>query len=344
MKLDNTINHKIAEYVWIDGNMNLRTKSKTVFLKNNEVDFDMWNFDGSSTNQANAEHSEVILQPIAYFKNPFYEKDDSYLVLCDTYTRDINEPNKLIPSKTNNRFQSELIFEKNLDLKPTFGIEQEYFMFDNQGNLPLIGTETINQGDYYCGVGNTNIQFRNLVQKHYIYCLNAGIQISGTNAEVAPNQWEFQVGPVEGIAAADQLWMARYILVRLAEEYDINISFAPKPIEDMSVNGSGLHTNFSTTETMEENGIEKIYEYIEKLKEKHQEHIKVYGDNEKRLSGTCETSSINDFSWGVGNRSTSVRIGNDIALEKKGYFEDRRPASDADPYQVVSKLFETCCL
>ena len=184
---------------------------------------------------------------------------------------------------------------------------------------------------------------REIVEKHYSYCLYAGIKISGINAEVAPSQWEFQVGPCIGIDAGDQLWIARYILQKLSEQYNVNISFKPKPLSN-PWNGSGLHTNFSTKETRQENGIDHINDYVKLLSTKHNEHIDVYGDNTKRLSGICETSDINTFSCGYGNRGCSIRIPKNVLKDKSGYLEDRRPASDADPYSVTSIIFKTCCL
>ena len=184
---------------------------------------------------------------------------------------------------------------------------------------------------------------RKLAEKHYIYCLNAGLTMSGINSEVAPSQWEFQVGPCLSISAGDELIMARYILVRLSEEFNIDINFKPKPMSN-PWNGSGLHTNFSTNDTRCDNGLDTIYKYIDLMSKKHSEHILIYGDNSERLNGKCETSNINVFNSGVGTRNTSIRIPNIVGKEKKGYLEDRRPASDADPYLVTSKIFETCCL
>ena len=154
-------------------------------------------------------------------------------------------------------------------------------------------------------------------------------------------QWEFQIGPVEGIDACDQLWIARYILEKICEEYNVYVSYDPKPIKGESWNGSGCHVNYSTIDTRCKNGINVIYSYIAKLSKCHEEHIKVYGNNDERLIGKLETSSINQFTYGVADRTASIRIPYDVNNNGKGYLEDRRPASDIDPYIVLSKLVKT---
>jgi glutamine synthetase len=343
------MNPVILEYIWLDGNMELRSKYKTIYTdaEIDTINIPKWNYDGSSTNQATTDNSEIILNPASIYKNPFFQDNKAFLVLCDTYY-EVND--KIHPTSTNNRFNAFNIFNKRKDMEPWYGIEQEYFMMrpfgTHDSNIPPFFTmndHTKAQGDYYCGVGTQHIMYRELAEKHYKYCLYAGLNISGVNAEVAPNQWEYQIGPSIGIEAGDMLWVSRYILHKLSEEYNVNISFKPKPIMN-PWNGSGLHTNFSTKATREEGGLDVINHYIQLLGTKHNDHIMVYGDNSMRLNGECETSDINTFSCGYGNRGCSIRIPKDTLKNGYGYFEDRRPASNADPYQVTSIIFQTCCL
>jgi glutamine synthetase len=174
-------------------------------------------------------------------------------------------------------------------------------------------------------------------------CLTAGLTISGINAEVSKDQWEFQIGPSEGIHAADELLMGRYLLERIAEKYQKIICYDPKPFE--FINGSGCHTNFSTKlmrdkdSTSNANGINEIHRVIQNMEKHHAEDIQQYGaNNDKRLSGIHETSSYDKFSWGVANRGASVRINNNTHRDGFGYFEDRRPAANMDPYLVTSIL------
>jgi len=330
-----------AEYIWIGGSgQDLRCKTRSLDKLPTKIeDFPHWNYDGSSTGQASGEKSEVVVVPRAFYPDPF-RPGPNFLVLCDTYTPEL-EP---IPSNT--RHKAAEIFEKAKEFKPWFGIEQEYTLL-SLNMRPLgwpDGGFPSPQGPYYCSVGADRAFGREIVEAHYRACLYAGVTISGINAEVLCGQWEYQVGPVEGIAAADQHWISRYLLHRVAESFSALVSFDPKPIGG-DWNGSGCHTNFSTKAMRERGGIDVIHEAVEKLGKKHAEHIRVYGEgNERRLTGKHETASMHTFSAGVGNRGCSIRIPNMAVKEGFGYFEDRRPASNMDPYVVTSKLVETTCL
>lgn len=337
----------LAEYIWIGGNNELRSKCRvmnecdSVYDKDSVYFYPDWNYDGSSTGQAIGSDSEVIMKARAVFKCPF-RKGDNRMVLCDTYL-----PNGE-PHITNHRAGAVEIFDNKPDEEPWFGLEQEYFLMDLKTCKPL-GCESsiLEQGQFYCGVGGGNALGREVVEEHLEKCLYAGLRVSGINAEVAPAQWEFQIGPSLGVEAGDHLWMARYILNRVCEKYGVRVDLTPKLI--MEINGSGCHTNFSTKGmregTAEKTGLEIIDEAIMKLSKKHLEHMMIYGEgNQERMTGHHETASYDEFSFGRANRGRSVRIGNDTINNKKGYFEDRRPASNCDPYLVTGKIFETCCL
>ena len=352
--------NSVCEYIWIGGNGELRSKTR-VLDKNfglSPNNYPLWNYDGSSTNQVNDNtnhnNTEVILKPVKIYCNPLvdmnffsslYNRHFYYLVFCETY--DIDNT----PLPTNTRYTAKLIFDKKNEEEPWYGLEQEYFM-----RLPIkyANSYTLSEndyekesllsanGEYYCGTSLGNIQ-RTIVEQHLNACLYCGLKISGINAEVSPQQWEFQVGPCVGINSGDELYMARFLLERIAEKYDVGISYDPKPCAD--INGSGCHTNFSTYKMRDVNGINEIYRCIKKMDNKHNEHIKIYGlNNHKRLTGIHETSSSDNFSFGVGTRHTSIRIPNQVEKDKRGYFEDRRPGSNIDPYLVTSKIFDTCCL
>ena len=331
----------MATYVWIDGSLqNVRCKTMTIdFVPKDPSELKVWNFDGSSTGQAPGNNSDVLMRPVAIFKDPF-RGGDNILVLTETLNNDGT------PHATNHRHQAHKVFEQVKEHDPWFGIEQEYTLLDVDGR-PLgwpKGGFPGPQGPYYCGVGADRVYGRDIVEAHYRACLYAGVKICGSNAEVMPAQWEFQVGPCAGIEIGDHLWMARFILCAVAEQFGVNVTFDPKPIPG-DWNGAGCHTNYSTAAMRKDGGIEAIKAACEKLGQKHLEHIAVYGEgNERRLTGHHETAPIHSFSYGVANRGASVRIPRQVNEEGKGYLEDRRPASNSDPYLVSAKIAHTTIL
>ena len=331
------------EYIWIDGTkptQKLRAKTKIVEnFKGNVEHVPVWGFDGSSTNQAEGHNSDCVLMPIKIIVDPF--RVDSFLVLCEVFDTD-----KKTPHKTNTR---RFLREFYTDDEPYIGFEQEYTFFKN--NHPLgwpSGGYPPPQGPFYCGIGADEVYGREIVEKHLEYCLASGIKICGINAEVMPGQWEYQIGYGNPIEMSDDLWLSRYILYRVAEQYGVSATLHPKPIQG-DWNGAGLHTNFSTKWTRchtddSHTGLDEINEKITSLRLAHEEHIKVYGyGNEQRLTGLHETCDIDTFKSGISDRGASIRIPWQVAEDERGYFEDRRPSANADPYQVSWRLMETIC-
>lgn len=307
----------ILEYIWIDGSGNLRSKYRTAYPKfescinpdaaYSRIPVEDWTYDASKIGllepHARA-HARFQLVPIAYYPNPFFESGRAFLILCDTYRAE---------TETSFRCEALKAFEKSriqIDPQPWFALEQEYFIMSEMSEML--------EGGYYCSVGSGTVTLRKLAEKHYEYCLHAGIKISGINAEVAPGDWKFKIGPCSGISAGDELWIARYILYKLAEEFGVFVSFKPKPLDIRILsrhqpNGSGLCISFSTAETREKNGLKCIYKYIDRLSKKH-------------------------VAAGPG-----IRIPNSVLKAGCGYLKDSRPASDADPYRVILAIFTTAC-
>lgn len=334
----------LAEYVWIGGSgFDLRCKTKTLTKAPSGLsDLPIWNFDGSSTGQAPGKDSEVYLKPVAIFKDPF-RGEPHIIVLNECCLPDA----ALTPIPTNTRRSAEAKFAQKMEEVPWFGIEQEYTLFNSDGVTPLgwpKGGFPRAQGPFYCSAGAENAYGRRIAESHYFACLYAGVNVSGTNAEVMPGQWEYQVGPCTGIESGDHLIMSRYIMLRVCEDFNVICSFDPKPIPG-DWNGAGCHTNYSTEAMRAPGGFKVIIEAVEKLGKKHKEHIAMYGKgNERRLTGAHETAPIDKFSYGVAHRGASVRIPRTTKADDCGYFEDRRPASNMDPYVVTSKIFQTTCL
>jgi glutamine synthetase len=332
-------------YVWIDGTgQHLRAKTRTLSIEpKSPKDCPVWNFDGSSTGQAEGNNSDVYLNPVALFKDPFL-RGKNKLLLCETMTSEGK------PHSTNKRHSCLGVMEKVKEHEPWFGIEQEYTLL-NCEKYPLgwpKGGYPSPQGPYYCGVGANRVFGRDVVEAHYRACLFAGVKVCGINAEVMPAQWEFQVGPCVGIDMGDHLWMGRYILHRVAEDFGVVVTLDPKPMPG-DWNGAGAHTNYSFRESRVEGGIQAIETAIQKLAVRHEEHIKAYDplngeDNKRRLTGRHETSSLHKFNYGVANRGSSVRIPREVSDKGRGYFEDRRPASNCDPYSVTEIIVRTTLL
>lgn len=324
------------EYLWLDGyepTANIRSKTRIEEDFSGKLeDCPMWSFDGSSTKQAEGGSSDCLLKPVAIYPDP--ARRNGYLVMTEVLNSDGT------PHESNSRAT---IDDEDDDF--WFGFEQEYFIMDTATGLPLgfpVGGYPGPQGLYYCSVGGRNTWGRDLVEEHADLCLDAGLQFEGINQEVAAGQWEFQLFAKGAKKAGDEIWVARYMLQRLTESYGYYIEYHPKPIKG-DWNGSGMHANFSNT-TLRTAGSKDIYEKIcEAFRPVTKEHIAVYGEyNDERLTGKHETASITDFSYGVSDRGASIRIPI-MTVEKgwKGWLEDRRPASNADPYKVAAVIVKT---
>ncbi|MFM7270646.1 MAG: glutamine synthetase GlnII [Actinomycetes bacterium] len=331
-----------AEYIWIDGTeptAKIRSKTKIVDkdAPSSLADLPIWGFDGSSTNQATGDKSDCVLKPVFMCPDPIRGGGD-VLVMCEVFL--VNDT----PHPTNTRAALREVADKFAAQEPMFGIEQEYTFF--KGGRPYGFPETgfpAPQGGYYCGVGADEIFGRDVVEAHTDACLEAGLLISGTNAEVMVGQWEYQIGPLGPLEASDQIWVSRWLLYRIAEEFDVMVTLDAKPVKG-DWNGAGAHTNFSTKAMREDGGWDKIIAGCEALGKKADLHIANYGyDIESRLTGAHETQRYDQFSYGVSDRGASIRIPWQCEIDRKGYLEDRRPNANCDPYVVTRLMVDTIC-
>lgn len=364
-----------AEYIWIDGSEptpQLRSKTRIINADDlgklkEPIEADtyiysdgsqegspvsLWGFDGSSTGQALGSESDCVLVPERIYKDPL-RNGPSILVMCAVML-----PNSE-PHSTNTRHRCYGLDFDLLQLGCIFAFEQEYTFVNRYGDpiglkegrrgyseafengQKIVTRDILPQGPYYCSAGAGLAIGRGIAEEHLDACLEAGISISGINAEVMPGQWEFQIGPKSAVRASDDLWVARYLLHRIAEKHGVVVSFDPKPTEG-DWNGAGCHANFSTLAMRE--SYDACIEACEKLKDRHELHIKNYGNGiESRLTGAHETCSFKEFKYGVSDRGASIRIPWQVKVDGKGYIEDRRPNSNCDPYVVSSLILEALC-
>jgi glutamine synthetase len=326
------------EYIWLDGytpvpNLRGKTQIKEYDSFPTLEQLPLWGFDGSSTLQADGSSSDCVLKPVALYPDP--ARKNGALVMCE-----VMMPDGVTPHESNKRAT---ILD---DPDAWFGFEQEYFFYKDGRPLgfPAAGYPEP-QGKYYTGVGFSAVGdvARQIVEEHLDLCLEAGINHEGINAEVAKGQWEFQVFGKGSRTAADQMWIARYLLQRLGERYGVDIEYHCKPLGATDWNGSGMHANFST-KYMREIGGKEYFEALMGAFEKNlHDHIAVYGpDNHMRLTGLHETAPWDKFSYGVADRGASIRVPHSFVNNGyKGYLEDRRPNSQGDPYQIASQILKT---
>ena len=340
-----------AEYIWLDGakpTHDLRSKTRVLDLGDPDSitleDFPEWGFDGSSTNQATGDNSDCALKPVCFVKDPI-KGEGNYLVLCEVLNADGSEHESNTRAKLR-----KVLAGGGSDLEPVFGFEQEYTLFEGRNPLgwPEDGFPRP-QGPFYCGVGANRVYGREVSEAHLEACLEAGILIYGTNAEVMPGQWEFQIGyrgfegeKLDALKIADHHWIATWLLHRIGESAGVTVSFENKPVRG-DWNGAGCHTNFSTADMRDKaKGDTAIKAAIDKLSKKHMEHIKVYGYGlDARLTGEHETCHITQFKAGNSDRGASIRVPLSVQEKGYGYIEDRRPGANSDPYLVSARIIVT---
>ena len=345
----------MAEYIWIDGTepvQTTRSKARVVQVPENPSpeDFPEWSYDGSSTNQADGGNSDCIIKPVCVVNDPF-RGHGNYLVMCEVFEDAEGTNGDVTVHPSNARAQLRAVLDAGADkLEASCGFELEYTFMQNGKPLgfPEAGYPEP-QGPYYCAAGAGKVAGREIVELHAAMCMEAGLAFYGINAEVMLGQWEFQIGyrgddteDTSIMTMADHTWIARWMLDRLSEEYDVEVSYDNKPVKG-DWNGTGMHTNFSTKDTRDKTkGRAAIKAATDALGKKHDAHIKLYGaGNDERLTGAHETCDIHTFKVGDADRGCSIRIPKPVAIKGYGYFEDRRPGGNADPYLVVARIAAT---
>jgi glutamine synthetase len=324
------------EYIWLDGTPSfpqVRSKTRYINIDESYGGIPDWNFDGGSTGQGDLNNSDRLLTCVRTYSDPFNE--GGLLALCDV------RYHSGVPHESNLRIHLATLLEKHPEAGYLVGLEQE-FTFINPATLEPLGLllSPKQQGQYYCGAGCMNVIGRFIVNEFEEKVKEAGIEIDGINAEVMPGQWEWQTAAQGPLKTADDLWVSRYILDRVAETNAAIVSYDPKPHPDM--NGAGCHANVSTAKMRECFQLDEQEELMVHMEVDHKEHIKICGKGiQRRMTGECETSDYREFTWGVGDRGASIRIPERVKLEGAGYFEDRRPCANIDPYSLLYSLIST---
>jgi len=341
----------LYEYIWLDGSLPTRElRSKCRVYNNDNVksvdDLSEWSFDGSSTQQAVGEDSDCLLKPVCMVNDPI-RGEGNFLVMCEVLNPDGT------PHESNSRAQLREVLDAGAQAQnPWMGFEQEYTLFQNGKPIgfPENG-EARPQGPYYCAVGNDNIMGREVAEAHAEICLETDLMFYGINAEVMPGQWEYQIGfrgdeseTADALKVCDHSWIARWLMHRVAEDFEMTVSFENKPAKG-DWNGAGMHTNVSTDDTRDKaKGAAAIEAACKALEGKHAEHVALYGAGlDERLTGDHETCDIHTFKVGDADRGCSIRIPAPVAAKGYGYFEDRRPGANSDPYLVAARICATIC-
>ena len=156
----------VAEYIWLGGKDEFRSKTRVFEGEIRLLEqLPKWNYDGSSTDQAQGTDSEVILVPRQVFPDPI-RGGNSILVWCETMRPDESYLHN------SHRHWANDIFEQNKDAEPWFGLEQEYFMINPVTMLPIgfpDNNENALQGQYYCSVGANNTFGRSIYELHSVF-------------------------------------------------------------------------------------------------------------------------------------------------------------------------------
>ena len=357
-----------VEYIWIDGTtptQTLRSKTRIMddkhkakvikqsFNTTNPIENPLlpaWSFDGSSTNQAAGDDSDCVLVPVYVVPDPI-RGAGNYLAMCEVFNADGKTPHASNTRAGLRAVFNDPDFEGAMQTEfesAWFGYEQEYTLFAGATPLGFSNDRRFPaaQGPYYCGVGSDQVYGRELVEEHAKACFDAGLTISGINAEVMPGQWEFQIGPVTALEGGDMLWIARWLLYRIGETYGVNATLDPKPVPG-DWNGAGMHTNFSTENMRNPGGMDFIKAFCDAAgqTDRINAHLAAYGDGlELRLTGKHETCSMQDYKYGVSDRTASIRIPVETAKVGYGYLEDRRPNANACPYAVATEMLTTSAI
>jgi len=339
-----------AEYIWPGTKrIDLRSKTRTLDIASVKSlkDLPEWEFDGSLTSQSYGNNADVVLRPIQYYPDPF-RGGNNVLVLCECIL-----PERRTPIPTNTRDLAGQVFSQIEQYETAFSIIQEYGLMVPEGTTPCgcplgwprVGFPKGAGQDQKYAVGINQRAGHRIAEAHFRACLYSGMQITNLHSGKYKGDWSFQLGSAGGMQVSDQLMVARWILLRVGEEFGVSVSFDPKPYKD-SDHLRRATVQFSTVRMRDTaKGFSRIVRAVEKLGRRHREHLAVYGmSNISRTTSAYENGPLSKFSYGIANVRASVNIPRKAKQMNAGYFEDRRPSSNMDPYVVTAKIARTIIL
>ena len=277
--------------------------------------------------------------------------------VCDDPIR--GEPHKLVmcevflvsgePHPSNTRAACREIAENYAHHDTWFGLEQEYTFFD--GIKPLGWPDNgfpAPQGGYYCGVGADEVFGRPVVEAHLENCLKAGLKISGINAEVMPGQWEFQVGPVAAPEVADQLWVARWLLYRTAEDFPTTVGQQRLGQARPEAGQGRLERRRLPHQLLDRRDARELRRVHRRRRGARHAPRAAHRQLRRRHRGAPDRPARDGLAARVhatASRTAAPRCAfrGRSRIDKKGYIEDRRPNANMDPYVVTRLIIETVC-
>lgn len=334
-----------AEYIWLDGSNGIpQLRSKTQVLETNEKnqfnpskDLPDLIFDGSLTGQALPGKADLVLKPIHNVADPIKGKPH-LLVLCEVFCADGT------PHGSNQRAKlRDFLYGNGISVNqihsPQFRFTQEYVLMDGDKVMGHSGRGLLGRTqNHYCKIDAGKKYGRNVAEDHLVVCANAGLFVNDLHSAYMPGSWSFSVGyhaqhGGDPLTASDQLWLARWLLRRVADEYDVENFFDYRP--QIHPFKASLLTTFSISSMRQSEGIKAIMAFVKRLEQAHNDVFASYGLTNKAHQ------KIPEFTYGIGAVDTSIRIPVRVQEQGQGYLEDRRPSANADPYQVCIRMLET---
>ncbi len=194
-------------------------------------------FDGSSIEGfARIHESDLYLKPdpSTYGIIPWLSNGEEQTArfICDIYNPDGT------PYEADPRYILKRMLQKANDLGFEFNVgpEVEFFLFEKDSFPP----KPIDKRGYFDQAG----EFAQQIMREISKALSSfGIEVEATHHEVAISQFEVDFRYGNALTTADRVLTLRAAVKAVAQRYNLQASFMPKPI--LGINGSGMHVHQS---------------------------------------------------------------------------------------------------